>query len=237
MLSSASPSINTLMSDDYIKSNSYLVFNSSHINSSIITMNDFKILFIFLFSVVASNNPKILVVTLILMIQNPPISDRIYNLIANNPVLVITNPTTNHDLVHNFTIKYPIPFMNNFATSYDLENMAMTLIDKTMVFMKRDELADPNIIIDLILHYNPSYHILLATTSSKPLDMKLNHTKEIVHTEANHMDIERLPTLNPSYVYATFHLNSSIPRLNSSMPLTLLSSVPSMGDFDSLLEA
>lgn len=60
MLSSASPSINTLMSDDYVKSNSYLTSNPSHINSSITTMNDSKTSFVFLFSVVANNNPKIL---------------------------------------------------------------------------------------------------------------------------------------------------------------------------------
>lgn len=108
-----------------------------------------------------------------------------------------------------------------------------------MVLMKGDELANPNMIMDLILHQNPIYPILVATASSKPLDIKPNHTKNIVHIEANHMDVERLPTLNPSCAHVTFNSNSSIPHPNPSMPLILLSFVPSMGDsmIDSSLEA
>lgn len=99
-----------------------------------------------------------------------------------------------------------------------------------MVLMKGDELANPNMIMDLILHQNPIYPILVATASSKPLDIKPNHTKNIVHIETNHMNVERLPTLNPSSVHVIFHSNSSILHPNPSMLLTLLSSIPSIGD-------
>lgn len=83
------------------------------------------------------------------------------------------------------------------------------LIDKlnSMIdFMKGDELADPNMAMDLTPCQDTTYLTLVATTSSKPLGIEINHIKMIMHIEVNYILIEWDSTLNPIIYPNTFML-------------------------------
>lgn len=98
---------------------------------------------------------------------------------------ILNNPTITPLIVQK-------PLINSINT-YDLATVIMDSPDKLnsiIDFMKKDELADPNMTMDLTLCLDMTYLTLVATASSKPLSIEINYIKIIMHIEVNYIPIE-----------------------------------------------